>query len=141
MLICSVCGKINPPTSRNCDVCGAPLAAADVAPGPHAATMADSTSGPICPICKRGNRPGSAFCSHCGYRLVQPTGAQAYALPYAAAAAPIAPPRHNDIPAEISGNIPAGTILKRRYRIMRKVAQGGMGAVYECSDILAPSGA
>jgi serine/threonine protein kinase len=82
---------------------------------------------------------GSAFCAHCGYRLVQPTGAQAYALPYAAAAAPVAPPRSIDIPAEVSGNIPAGTLLKRRYRIMRKIAQGGMGAVYECSDTLAAS--
>jgi serine/threonine-protein kinase len=31
-------------------------------------------------------------------------------------------------------------VLKRRYRILRKIAQGGMGAVYESTDIEAPAG-
>jgi serine/threonine protein kinase len=31
-------------------------------------------------------------------------------------------------------------VLKRRYRILRKVAQGGMGAVYESTDVQSPVG-
>jgi serine/threonine-protein kinase len=41
---------------------------------------------------------------------------------------------------DVTGNIPAGTVLKRRYRILRKVAQGGMGAVYESTDTQSPIG-
>ncbi len=117
-------------------MCGAPLAAADVT-APAVATEAapSNMSGPICPVCRRGNRTASVFCAFCGYRLKQPTGPQAYALPYAGAAAPSAqyaqPP---PIPSDASGNLPAGTLLKRHYRILRKIAQGGMGAVYESTD-------
>jgi len=39
------------------------------------------------------------------------------------------------VPADVTGNIPAGTLLKRRYRVLRKAAQGGMGAVYEATDV------
>ncbi|HUP27829.1 MAG TPA: protein kinase [Chloroflexia bacterium] len=49
-----------------------------------------------------------------------------------------APPR--DIAVDVTGNLPPGTILKRRYRILRKIAQGGMGAVYESIDTAAPHG-
>ncbi len=140
MLICPVCGKMNPQGSRNCDVCGAPLAGAEMAPakpGPAVAT-AEGLSGPICPVCKRTNRSASVFCAFCGYRLKAVSNVQPYVLPYASAP-PSAPstPTHELAP-EVSGNLPYGTLLKRRYRIMRKVAQGGMGAVYESSDLTAP---
>jgi serine/threonine-protein kinase len=138
MRICPVCGKLNPEESRNCDVCGAPLnmvtAVADPLPvtGPAPSNM----SGPICPVCRRGNRSASVFCAYCGYRL-KPAGgdgASLYALPKLGAAhASVAPPTV-PIPADVSGNIPSGVLLKRRYRILRKIAQGGMGAVYEASD-------
>lgn len=41
---------------------------------------------------------------------------------------------------DAAGNLPMGIVLKRRYRIMRKIAQGGMGAVYESADLTVPSG-
>jgi serine/threonine protein kinase len=44
------------------------------------------------------------------------------------------------IPANVSGNIPSGVVLKRRYKILRKIAQGGMGAVYESTDLTDPLG-
>lgn len=144
MLICPVCGKVNPPDSRNCDVCGAPLAHAERVPSvqpssPMNSGAAGPFSGPICPTCRRPNRSASVFCAHCGQRLRQNTGGQAYALPHVGAAPPdgrVAPPTA-PVPAfsaDVTGNIPAGTVLKRRYRILRKVAQGGMGAVYESTD-------
>jgi serine/threonine-protein kinase len=44
------------------------------------------------------------------------------------------------VAADVTGNLPTGTVLKRHYRILRKVAQGGMGAVYESTDIELPIG-
>src|SRR6476620_879939 len=142
MLICPVCGKLNAEGSSNCDLCGAPVAAAQQrAPVPQAGQHApDGASGPVCPVCKRTNRSMSVFCAFCGYRLNTAAGPQPYALPNAngnrdqhrqgAPSSPSSPA----IPSNEAGNIPTGTVLKRRYRIMRKIAQGGMGAVYESTD-------
>jgi serine/threonine protein kinase len=144
MRICPVCGKLNPEASRNCDVCGAPLnkvtAVAD--PLPSADAVPNNLSGPICPVCRRGNRSASMFCAYCGYRL-KPAGGDGsslYALPKGGAHAPAVPPTAPMIPADVSGNIPSGVLLKRRYRILRKIAQGGMGAVYESSDATQQTG-
>lgn len=147
MSICAVCGKLNAAGSRNCDLCGAPLAnesrqrsaspVAEPAPGPS-----EALSGPICPVCRRSNRSISVFCAFCGYRLkpaATGNGAQPYALP--SVGAPPARAVPVTIPSDESGNIPSGTVLKRRYRILRKIAQGGMGAVYECTDMQSHTGA
>ncbi|MEO5951010.1 MAG: serine/threonine-protein kinase, partial [Chloroflexia bacterium] len=110
----------------------------------------DPMSGPICPKCRRTNRGHSAFCAYCGFRLMPGNGngangqavsealqAQAYAAPSAVASAP---PTAQILSNDVSGNIPTGVILKKRYRILRKIAQGGMGAVYESVDINEPNG-
>src|SRR3954451_15778884 len=86
MLICSVCGKLNPEGSRNCDLCGAPLAGADrqsaaAMPAPVENGASSGLSGPICPKCRRPNRAASVFCAFCGYRLQDSNGAQPYTLP------------------------------------------------------------
>ena len=109
-------------------------------------------SGPVCPICRRGNRSASMFCAYCGYRLKPAANGngntngngvngQQYVLPNtnnAPIPAPqVAPPA---IPADQAGNIPSNTLLKKRYRIIRKIAQGGMGAVYESTDTHAATG-
>jgi len=108
-----------------------PSAAAPVAVATGAGPA--NWSGPICPVCKRVNRSASVFCSYCGYRLKtdgvasQPNVSQTES------------PRSN-VAADVTGNLPSGMLLKKRYRILRKIAQGGMGAVYESSDVTAPQG-
>ena len=150
MLICPVCGKLNAEGSSNCDLCGAPVATAEHrVPVPQAGQHApEGASGPVCPVCKRTNRSISVFCAFCGYRLSTAASPQPYALPNAngnrdqgrQGAPPSRPPSPPAIPSNEAGNIPSGTVLKRRYRIMRKIAQGGMGAVYESSDLTASTG-
>lgn len=108
-----------------------PSAAASVAVA--TGTGPANWSGPICPVCKRVNRSASVFCAFCGYRLKadgvasQPNVSQTES------------PRSN-VAADVTGNLPSGMLLKKRYRILRKIAQGGMGAVYESSDVTAPQG-
>src|SRR5262245_35091553 len=144
MRICPVCGKLNPKASLNCDLFGAPLnkVTAVSNPIPMSEPAPNNMSGPICPVCRRGNRSASMFCAYCGYRL-KPAGgdgASLYALPKGGVAAAPVPPTAPMIPADVSGNIPSGVLLKRHYRIMRKIAQGGMGAVYESSDAVLHNG-
>src|ERR1043165_8678171 len=147
MAICSVCGKLNPQGSRNCDLCGAPLVWADgnvtgnsdgsangantSAPGVSQMGQSpqEALSGPICPICRRANRSISVFCAFCGYRLkgnAPGNGVQPYVLPNTNNVPIHAPqqPAPTVIPSDEAGNIPAGILLKKRYRIMRKIAQG-----------------
>src|SRR5262249_52496459 len=71
-------------------------------------------SGALCPFCQQTNRPGATFCAFCGHTLVTaPTG---------------------PLPAIGPGGLVPGTLLHNRYRILRRVAQGGMGAVYQAED-------
>src|SRR4051794_3653868 len=149
MLICSVCGKLNPEGSRNCDLCGAPLAGADrqsaaAMPAPVENGASSGLSGPICPKCRRPNRAASVFCAFCGYRLQDSNVAQPYTLPgnghnpansYSVGQHPT-----TVIASDEAGNTPAGTLLKKRSHIPRKIAQGGMGAVYESTDTHAAPG-
>ncbi|HMA34991.1 MAG TPA: serine/threonine-protein kinase [Chloroflexia bacterium] len=134
MLTCEECGKLHPAGTTACDVCGAGLAAwpyiansdlgaelgLDRLPpnselGRVLAEPLRELTGALCPFCHNTNRPGATFCTHCGHTLVAP----------AATPAPS---------ADSVGHLPAGTLLSERYRIIRRVAQGGMGAVYEAQD-------
>src|SRR5437868_11134296 len=133
MAICPVCGKLNPAGTRNCDVCGAPLASGQGNSGAPAGTVprvavADPqiqhdgpASGPVCPICGRGNRSASVFCSYCGYRfkpVVNSNGhnPQPYVLPGTnnspIPAQQLRQPAPPTIPSDEAGNIPSGTLLK-----------------------------
>ncbi|MDQ3707208.1 MAG: serine/threonine protein kinase [Chloroflexota bacterium] len=154
MLICPLCGKYNSDDKRNCEACGAFLGQAERVPAspPPSGSMSangssassEALSGPLCPVCRRPNRATSAFCAHCGQRLRTGSGDPSYAMPHVAAPVytpggpPTSPPV--SVAPDVTGNIPAGTVLKRRYRILRKVAQGGMGAVYESTDTQSPIG-
>src|SRR2546423_5184458 len=132
MAICSVCGKLNPQGSRNCDLCGAPLAWAGAEGGnghsngigvnmpmpPHGAQPEqaphEAFSGPICPVCGRSNRSISVFCAFCGYKL-RANGVGNSAQPYVLPNTNNAPIKDAQqvaptvIPSDEAGNIPSGT--------------------------------
>src|SRR5689334_7827175 len=130
MLTCEVCGKLHPDGTTVCDVCGTGLTAwpyvahsdlgqelgldrlpANSELGRVLAAPLRELSGALCAFCQQTNRPGATFCAYCGHTLVAPsTGPLALVG---------------------SGELAPGAVLGGRYRITRRVAQGGMGAVYE----------
>jgi len=62
-----------------------------------------------CPHCHHLNRAGARFCGVCGTPLIQAGPSQ-------------------------TGLLSSNTLLVNRYLILRKIAQGGFGAVYQASD-------
>lgn len=133
MLTCDVCGKLHPAGTQVCDVCGTNLTTwpyvansdlgqelgldrlpANSELGRVLAAPLRELTGTLCPACANTNRPGALFCAFCGQSL---------------AAAP--PPAEAE---DAVGRLAPGIVLQRRYRIVRRVAQGGMGAVYEAYD-------
>lgn len=62
-----------------------------------------------CPRCSAQNRNNARFCAGCGNPL---PGA----------------------PVGATGLLPPSTTLQNRYVVLRKIGQGGMGAVYQAQD-------
>lgn len=117
---CPACGRdlpANPP--KFCAACGQALHATC----PHCAQSiyvgakfcrhcGKPLEAPVCPRCRRENRATAVHCIHCGTRLKG----------------------HPPVHPYGTGKLPQGKLLVGRYVIAHKIAQGGMGAVYEATD-------
>lgn len=74
----------------------------------------------ICPNCSAQNRPGARFCNRCGTGLELPPTQVAQTPGFNSALG--------------TGLLPPQAHLADRYIIIKRVGQGGMGAVYQALD-------
>ena len=106
-IYCPHCGKPNRDTAAFCAFCGTSLS------GEHRLRR--------CPNCKESVAVTDTFCANCGYAL--DAGLLA---------------GENGTQARLgggTGQLASNTTLRDRYMVQRRIAKGGMGAVYEAIDL------
>jgi len=129
---CPICGALNRDGVKFCRQCGAPQAmlASPAATPP--------SSGQICPTCQKPNRIGAKFCCYCSEPLTATrlcphcgTENRVQARYCRGCSKPV---MANAAPRLGTGSLAPGRVIANRYLIVRKIAQGGMGAVYLVTD-------
>ena len=97
----------------------------------------------ICPNCNTQNRDGARFCTNCAAPLVTSVTCPACGTVNAIDARfclQCATPLRGMSPQGGlgTGQLPPNSLLQGRYVIVRRLGQGGMGAVYEVTDARIP---
>ena len=104
MATCLNCGSYNRGTAKFCSSCGNQL-----------------SSGRLCPNCGTSNSAHAKFCRGCSSNLGR-------------SGSPLPSQDGQKAGSVSTGKIMPDTLVGGRYRIISKIGQGGMGAVYKVSD-------
>lgn len=128
--ICPNCHEAVVPGEDICEHCGAVLSTITIPafqPAPaqealtHPVVMTQATQSE-CPRCHAPRIPGKSFCGKCGFKY-----------PVTASAVPDLQPTPSEVPPV---QLAMGSVIRDKYRIVRPIGAGGMGAVYLADDLV-----
>jgi serine/threonine-protein kinase PknG len=127
--VCPTCKQPVEPDADICEQCGMVLTAMTLPPVAAVSTTITplSISPPtvqdeLCPRCRTRRAPGVKFCGRCGYNYVG-AGATSASTSSAMQADPT--------PVQ---QLQIGGLLHNKYRVVKEIGAGGMGAVYLADD-------
>ena len=85
----------------------------------------------VCPLCSAVNSEGASACRACNAALHRGEAAPTEWMTTEQIDQFVA-----GVPLMAGGSLPSpGTVLGGRYRLLKRIGQGGMGAVYEATDL------
>ena len=116
--VCPNCKKPIKPTDSICEQCGAVVATITIAAQtttPTSPATAPAVSQNECPQCHGPRVPGKRFCNRCGYRYASAAGGPSGPLPQ-------------------TNQLAIGSVLNNKYKVVKAIGEGGMGAVYLADD-------
>ncbi len=118
MAVCPSCKGPIKPTDDICESCGAVVATITIAAQtttPTSPATAPAVSQNECPQCHGPRLPGKRFCNRCGYRYASAAGGPSGPLPQ-------------------TNQLAIGSVLNNKYKVVKTIGEGGMGAVYLADD-------